>query len=302
MSELPSTLVLSRLGSSARLAAFVELTKPRIALLVLVTTAIGFLLGHGSSLSASDGVRLLATLLGTALVASGASALNQLIEADADARMSRTRGRPLPSGRLNRGEVLAFGLVVAALGALLLLAVVNALAAAVAAGTFVGYVGAYTPLKRVTPACVLVGAVPGALPPVIGWAGGAGDLTFAALAPFLVLFFWQMPHFAAISWLYRDEYSAAGYPMLPVVDVDGTRTNLHIATHLTALMFASMLPLWWRLNGMAYAAGALLCGLAFIASCVAFIARRSKSTARLVVLVSIVYLPVLFALLLIDRR
>ena len=202
-------------AAPARAADFVELTKPRITFLVLVTAAVGYALGVGNSFH--PGV-FLSLLVGTALVSGGASALNQWMERDADALMARTASRPLPSGRLSPADALAFGLSISVVGLALLAGAVNGLTALLAAVTLATYVLAYTPLKRVTSLCTLVGAVPGAIPPMMGWAAARGTLSREAWALFAVLFLWQLPHFLSIAWIYREDYARAGFPMLPVTD------------------------------------------------------------------------------------
>lgn len=286
----------------ARWGAFVELAKPRIALLVLIACAAGFYMGLPAG--ADRGQWALAfwyTLLGTALVAAGANALNQWLEADLDLRMQRTAGRPIPSGRLTLQEVLTFGIASAAVGCLVLGLFVNALAALLAATTFASYVFLYTPLKRRTTLCVFVGAVPGALPPVIGWAGASGSLSLEAWLLFAIVFFWQLPHFVAIAWLYRDDYRRGGFPMLPVIDTEGTRTNLHMITHSLALLVASLLPMFRGFAGTTYGVGALILGVAFLGCGVLFVVRRTTDVARFHLLASIIYLPALCALLALDK-
>ena len=205
-----------------RVADYVELAKPRVAVLVLFTVGAGVLLADGRNFQF---LVLLHTVLGTALVAAGASALNQWLERDSDALMRRTEKRPLPSGRLQALEVFLFGLLLGLVGVLYLALTLNRITAAlVAAVTFVLYVAVYTPLKRRTPLNTLIGAVPGALPPIIGWCAVRGEITREAGVLFLILFLWQVPHFLAIAWIYRDEYARAGLRMLPVVDREGHRT------------------------------------------------------------------------------
>jgi len=272
----------------------VELTKPRITFMVVVTTAAGYLLGaaHGAHL-----IELLHTMLGTALVAAGASALNQLLERDTDARMERTRNRPLPAGRLEPATVLVIGAGLGLLGTVYLAAVVNGLTAGLAALTLGLYVLAYTPLKRVSSLCTIVGAIPGALPPVMGWAAARDDLSAGAWVLFAILFLWQMPHFLAIAWMYRDEYRLAGQPMLPVVDVDGAGTGRQIVLYALALLPVSLLPSVVGLSGPAYFAGALVLGIAYLAAGVYAARERTIDAARLLLRVSVVYLPVLLGLM-----
>ena len=268
-------------------------------MLVLVTVGVGVLLAAGRAV---DFALLFHAVAGTALVASGASALNQLMERSRDARMRRTENRPLPAGRLQPVEVLVFGLLLAAVGiAYLVLALPKPTAAVVAAVTFVGYVAVYTPLKPVTTLNTMIGAVPGALPPVIGWTAVRGEVGLEALALFAILFLWQLPHFLAIAWIYRDDYARAGYRMLPVVDPDGRRTARRMAVYCVLLLAASLAPVFFgRAHGL-YLAGAVLLGLGFLARALAFGAERSDRRARKVLRASLLYLPGLLALLLLDR-
>jgi protoheme IX farnesyltransferase len=284
-----------------RSAAFVELCKPRIATLVLVATAVGFCMAPPPAIGGAFLGLLAFTLVGTGLVACGANSLNQLIEAAHDARMERTRNRPIPTGRLTRTEVLVFGLVTGVAGVVLLALTTNVLAAAVAAATFVSYVGVYTPLKRVTSYSVFVGAVPGALPPVIGWAAAEGAISLTAVLLFAIVFFWQLPHFLAIAWLYREDYARAGYPVVPVVDTDGTRTDFEMITHSVALLFASLLPVIHGVAGATYAGAAVLMGLGFLACGAMFLRIRTPMAARCHLLASIVYLPLLLGMMMIDK-
>jgi protoheme IX farnesyltransferase len=282
-----------------RMADYVELTKPRVAVLVLFTVGAGVLLASGRDFQF---LVLLHTVFGTALVAAGASALNQWLERDSDALMRRTEKRPLPSGRLQALEVFVFGLLLALAGVLYLALTLNRLTAAlVAAITFILYVAVYTPLKRRTPLNTLVGAVPGALPPIIGWCAVRGEFTQEAGILFLILFLWQVPHFLAIAWIYRDEYGRAGLRMLPVVDRDGRRTAQNMILYCLALLAVSLQPVLLGSAGVLYLGGAVLLGLAFLATAVGFQRWRSLCQARRVLRASLLYLPGLLALLLLDR-
>jgi protoheme IX farnesyltransferase len=285
--------------SRPRLADYVELTKPRVAVLVLFTVGAGVLLAGGRDFSF---LVLLHTVLGTALVAAGASALNQWFERDSDARMRRTEKRPLPSGRMQAAEVFVFGLALGLGGVLYLaLALPHLLASLMAAVTFVLYVAVYTPLKRRTPLNTLIGAVPGALPPLIGWCAVRGEMTHEAGVLFLILFFWQVPHFLAIAWMYRDEYARAGLLMLPVVDRGGDRTSQNMILYCVALLAVSLEPVLLGDAGVLYLAGASLLGLAFLGTAIGFRRWRSHGRARRVLRASLLYLPGLLALLLLDR-
>jgi protoheme IX farnesyltransferase len=244
-------------------------------------------------------------LVGAALVAAGASALNQWWECDVDARMQRTRDRPLPARRLRPGEVLAFGIGSAA-GGVVYLAVtpVHPLAAVVAALTVLIYVCVYTPLKRRTPLNTLVGAIPGALPPVIGWTAVRGSLNAEVGALFVILFLWQVPHFLAIAWIYRLDYGRAGLCMLPTVDRDGGLTGRQMICYCLALVAASLIPLVVGRAGWVYLAGVLLLGIGFLACAVGFSLQRSLGRARAALRASLIYLPALLSLLLLfgSRR
>ena len=281
----------------SRVGDYVELTKPRVAVLVLFTVAAGAWLAGRSEL---DPLLLLHTVAATALVAAGASALNQLIERHSDARMRRTENRPLPSGRLQPVEVLLFGLALGVAGlAYLGLATRQPLAVLVAATTFVLYAFVYTPLKRVSTLNTLVGAVPGALPPVIGWAAVRGTLTPEAGILFAILFLWQVPHFLAIAWIYRDEYARAGLCMLPVVDPTGKITGRQMVLYCLALVLVSLLPALVGHAGPVYFAGAVLLGLVFLRATLGFLTDVGNRRARRVLRASLLYLPLLLALLLV---
>jgi heme o synthase len=277
---------------------FLALTKPRLNLLVLIT-ALG-----GMYLAAPEGVApltLLNALIGTALVAGGASALNQVWERDTDGLMRRTRARPVPDGRLQAGEGTLFGVVLSTAGLIQLAAGVNTISAVVAGVTLASYVLLYTPLKRRTWLSTLVGAFPGALPPVIGWTAATGHLSPAALTLFAIVFFWQMPHFLAIAWLYREDYARAGLPLLPVVEPDGRSTGRQALAYATALLPVSVAPAFFDLAGPLYVVSALALGAALVVLSARFARERSTSSARRLFFASIVYLPLLWAVLVIDR-
>jgi heme o synthase len=283
---------------TARVADFVELTKPRITFLVLVTTGVGYALGVGSTFHPAVFVAL---IIGTALVSGGASALNQWAERDADARMVRTASRPLPSGRLAPADALVFGLAISAVGLIVLAGAVNRLAALLALVSISSYVLAYTPLKRVTSLCTVVGAVPGAIPPMIGWAAARGSLDREAWALFAVLFLWQLPHFLSIAWIYREDYARAGFPMLPVGDPHGGATARQTVAWAAALVPVTLLAGAYSAAGTAYLWGALALGAAFVGCAIAFAIRRSVRSARWVFLASVLYLPAVLGLMVLDR-
>ncbi len=283
---------------AVRIADIAELTKPRITLLVVLTTWVGYMLGAVASV---DPLHALHAILGTGLVCSGTSALNQVWERDRDARMRRTSNRPLPAGRMRTEEALVCGIALALAGLAELAFLVRPLAALVAAFTLASYIFVYTPLKKRTGLCTAVGAVPGALPPVIGWAASRGGLDGGAWALFGILYIWQLPHFYAISWMYREDYARGGFPMLGVVDASGRRTSIEILSWTAALLPASLLPAYLGLAGALYATGALLLGFGFLALAVALVRRCTAPLARLLFLGSILYLPALFTLLVVDR-
>ena len=281
----------------ARMADFLELTKPRITFLVLVTAAVGYALGRDDVFEASSFLLMLA---GTGLLSGGAAALNQYLERDADGRMARTRNRPLPSARVTPPEALALGLVLSAAG-LALLAGTGWLAAALGLASAASYVLVYTPLKRVTSLCTVVGAVPGALPPLIGWAAARGELGAGAWALFAVLFLWQLPHFLALAWMYREDYALGGFPMLTVADETGSSTGRQAVLYTTALLPVSLIAGAFASAGTGYLWAASVLGLAFILFAARFAWRRTVAAARALFLVSIFYLPALFAVLVLDR-
>jgi protoheme IX farnesyltransferase len=290
----------ARFPAAARLADYAELTKPRITTMVLVTAAAGFLLAAVGRPELP--LPLLAwALLGTGLLASGASALNQVMERGSDALMRRTAYRPIPAGRIDPEAALAFGvgLVVAGLAALSL--AVNLLTAGLGAATVAGYLFVYTPLKRLSSLATVVGAVPGALPPVMGWAALADDLSPGAFALFGILFLWQLPHFLSIAWMYRDDYARAGFPMLPVLDADGRRTARQMVLWSAALVPVSLLPAVLGLAGGVYFAGALALSLGYLAASVPFARSHTAAAARRLLLASVSYLPLLFAVMVVDR-
>jgi protoheme IX farnesyltransferase len=275
-----------------------DLTKFRLTSLVLLTTLVGFYIGEEASVRYG---LLLNTLLGTGLVASGAAALNQLLEKDYDALMKRTRSRPLPAGRMQPDTVLLFGIVTAGVGITQLALTVNLLTSLLAAVTLVTYVGIYTPLKRLTPLNTLVGAVPGALPPLMGWTAARDAVSIEGWALFGILFFWQLPHFMAISWLYREEYARAGFAMLSVYDTDGARTGRRAVSDTLGLLPISLCPFALNMAGGWYFLGAVVLGGAFLALAIQFSIQLTQGHARRLFYWSILYLPVLFGLMVFDK-
>jgi protoheme IX farnesyltransferase len=277
---------------------FADLVKARLTLLVLLTTGVGFYLGERGPV---DGLLMFHALLGTALVAAGAAALNQLLERDYDARMHRTAGRPLPSGRLQPATVAIFGGLCSVAGLIYLASLVNLLTSVLGAVTSISYLFIYTPLKRLSWVNTLVGAIPGALPPLMGWVAARNELNGEGWTLFAILAFWQIPHFMAIAWLYREDYARAGFVMLPNVDAEGTRTGFHAVGNTVALFVASLCPFLLGLNGKLYLAVALLAGAAYAAYAVRFARQLTARRARQLFLVSIIYLPLLLLAMVCDK-
>lgn len=291
-------LASKRFFSLARLSDYWTLTKPEVNFLVIISALVGFYLGWQGPMNF---LRLFETLLGTLLVASGTGTLNQYMERNSDRAMRRTAQRPLPSGRMNPASALWFGLLIAAAGGLLLWFTVNPLASILALTTLATYLLFYTPLKRRTPLCTLVGAFPGAMPPLIGWAAARGSLSLEAWILYAILFVWQFPHFLAIAWMYREDYSRAGLQMLPARDVEGRFTGREILAFTIALLPLSLVPAFLGQVGVVYLIGALALGVVFLA-CGARLARyRTKALARRMVLASVVYLPIVFALMMVNK-
>jgi protoheme IX farnesyltransferase len=277
---------------------YYELTKPRMNALIVITTAVGYFMAVRGS---ADWARLLHTVLGTALTAAGASVLNQYVEVDLDAKMARTANRPLPSGRVSPIEALAYGVALSAAGVLYLASLVNPLSAALAGLTLVTYVFAYTPLKTRTSLCTVVGAVPGAIPPMIGFAAAEGMLSPGAWACFSILFFWQLPHFLAIAILYRDDYASGGMKMLPVLDRNGAFTGRQIVLWSLALIPVSLFPSVVGMTGRGYFMAAAFLGVAFLAFAVRCALTGSRLDARRLFLFSIIYLPALLGVMMATK-
>jgi len=292
------TLAISLSSGWRRIADFLELTKPRVSLMVLVTTCVGYYLGADSSPGHS---RLLATLIGTALASCGTLALNQFLERRTDALMERTRHRPVPDGRIQPTEALLFGAAVAAAGLLVLALGVNALSALVTAAIMASYLFVYTPLKQRSSLCGIIGAVPGALPPVIGWSAARGGLDVGAWLLFAILFLWQIPHTLAIASLYRDDFSRAGIRFLPVVEPDGGSTRRQIIGHCLALLAVSLLPTLVGMAGAFYFVAALLLGAGLLACGVGLAVAQNSRAARQLLLASLIYLPALLVVMALDR-
>jgi protoheme IX farnesyltransferase len=281
-----------------RLADYLALTKPRLNSLVVVTAGIGFYLGAGGNLNLAS---LVQAVLGIALVAGGAAGLNQIYERDTDSLMFRTRMRPLASQRVAANEALIFSLALVAIGLGILAATSNLLAAFLALLTVVSYNVIYTPMKRRSQLATLVGAVPGALPPMIGWVAARGALTPEAWVLFAIVFVWQIPHFMAIAWLYRADFGRAGFPLLPVVEPTGKSTARQAVLFSVVLVPLSLAPYFLRMSGPAYAVGAAAGSVALLGLAMSFGLKRTDERPRLLFLGSITYLPLLWGMLILDR-
>jgi protoheme IX farnesyltransferase len=289
----------SREADKSTAAVLSELFKMRLTILVLLTTFVGFDLGWRGPM---DLGLMLHTMLGTALLAAGASALNQLLERDYDAKMRRTRDRPLPSGRITPEAALLIGGVCAGAGLICLALTVNPLTAWLGALTLASYLFVYTPLKRITTLNTAIGAIPGALPPLMGWTAARGEVTGEGWSLFAILFFWQLPHFLAIAWMYREDYARAGFVMLPVIDPTGARTGKQALSHTLGLLPVSLCPFIFGLAGPVYLAGALALGAGFLWCAWQFSRRISVAGARRLFYASILYLPLLLSLLVINKK
>ena len=276
---------------------YIALTKPRITWLILMSTAIGYVFGAKSW----HWLILLHTIIGTGLIASGTAALNQWVEREADGKMRRTQARPLPSGQLNATSALVFAIAISILGFVELVFGVNLLTGLLGLFTLLSYLFIYTPLKQRSPHSTTVGAIPGAMPPLIGYAAASGTLTWEAWALFAILFIWQFPHFYAIAWMYREDYARAGIQMLPVVESDGESTARRIVLYSLALLPISLLPKVLGMTGNVYLFGAAILGVLCLFTGYRILNDRTRQCARNVLLGSVVYLPALYALMLFDR-
>lgn len=277
---------------------YIALTKPRITALILVCTGVGYCFG---AVSGGTLWTFVHTLIGTALMASGTAALNQWYERDVDYRMRRTRGRPLPSGQLKPANALIFGVGVSFTGFVELWLGANALAGLAGLFTLASYLLVYTPLKKRSPICTAVGAIPGAMPPVIGYAGASGHLTREAFALFAILLIWQFPHFYAIAWMYREDYARGGIKMLPVMRPDGASTARQIVICSLLLIPVSLIPSYLHMTGVIYFAGAAILGVVFLYFGLRVSCERTTQSARHVLLASVIYLPALLSLMLYDH-
>ena len=293
-----SVVQLERLSVRERLAAYAELTKPRITFLIVLTAAAGFALASPERV---DYAALCSAMVGIALLSSGIATLNQYMERDLDALMRRTADRPLPSGKLLPWEALLFGAGLTVMAEIYLAVLVNPLSAVLGLTVIAGYLFAYTPLKTRTTLSTMVGAFPGAVPPLIGWAAARGSISIEAWVLFAILFLWQFPHFLAIAWMYREDYARAKILMLPVVEPDGRVTAQQIVVYTLLLLPVSLLPTVLGISGKIYLYGAIILGLLFLYSSVRAALSKSRQEARRLLLASVIYLPLLFILMVINR-
>jgi protoheme IX farnesyltransferase len=286
------------LSFADKLSAYAELTKPRITFLVVLTAAAGFCMGSASGV---DYARLLNMSIGIALLSSGLATLNQYIERDLDRLMRRTQARPLPTGRLLPAEAAFFGILLSVVAIAYLAILINPLSALLGVATFASYLFVYTLLKTRTTLSTVLGAFPGAMPPLIGWVAASGSVTVEAWILFAILFLWQFPHFLAIAWMYRDDYARAGIKMLPVVEPDGKVTGQQIISYTLLLVPVSLLPAMTGLAGSVYLVGAAILGLVFLYFSARAALVRTTMQARQLLLASVFYLPILFGLMVLNR-
>jgi len=298
MKATAETLNQSSVPKKGWVSVYADLTKARLTLLVLLTTLVGFYVGWRGAMNYW---RMLNAVVGTALVASGAAALNQLLEREHDAKMRRTRNRPLPSGRLQPTTVMVFGGVSSCAGLVYLALAVNLTTSVIGAVSLLSYLFIYTPLKRITWLNTAVGAVPGALPPLMGWTAARGELSGEGWALFAILAFWQLPHFFAIAWMYREKYAKAGFVMLPMLDPEGRRTGRQAVSHTLGLLPVSLCPFLFHVAGAVYLALALVLGLVFLYFAVQFARDVTVPRARQLFFYSIVYLPALLVGMVLDK-
>lgn len=291
-----------RTATSNAFLDYWELTKPEINFLIAITAAAGFWIGSPETLSHFPWMPFIHMLLGTVLVASGAATLNQLIELQYDAQMRRTARRPLASGRIAPSHALWFGVSLSVLGVVYLAISTNTLASLLAAITLLSYLFLYTPLKRITPLCTFVGAFPGAAPPLIGWTAARGHLDAAAWVLFAIVFLWQFPHFMSIAWIYREDYARAGYLVLPASELKNRFVAWQCVLPAVGLLVVAIVPALRGQSGLVYVAGAFALGGVFLYCSARFALQRSVASARHLLFASILYLPVLFALLVLDKK
>jgi heme o synthase len=293
-----STLRTAELTLASRANAYVALTKPDVSFLVLITTAAGYYMGAGGPV---NWLHLIHTVFGTMLIAAGTAALNHYIERDSDRLMRRTASRPLPSGVLKPGQALAYGIALSVGGALYLYFASSALAAGLGVATCLGYLLAYTPLKKRTVWATFVGAFPGAVPPMIGWVAASGRFDLGAWLLFAILFFWQFPHFHAIAWMYREDYARAGILMLPVVDREGSRTFRQILVTAVALVGVSLLPAIAGIAGVFYFFGALGLSVALLQVCLWAASAKTNFRAKWLMHATVLHIPLLLGLMVYDK-
>jgi heme o synthase len=298
MKASAQTITQPALAEKTAVAVYAELVKARLTLLVLITTLVGF---YSGSRAPIEYWGMFHVLLGTALVACGASALNQLLERSLDAKMHRTEDRPLPSGRLTADHVLILGVLLSGLGLVYLASAVNLLTAFLGGATLASYLFLYTPLKRVTTLNTLIGAIPGAVPPLMGWTAARGDISAAGWSLFAILFLWQVPHFMAIAWLYREDYARAGFKMLPVIDEEGRKTAAQAVSYAIGLIPVSLFPSLLGIAGVVYFCGAILFGVAFLFLAIQFSRQLTAERARRLFIGSLLYLPLVLGLLVLDK-
>jgi protoheme IX farnesyltransferase len=285
-------------GSTLLIKDYIALTKPRVTWLILMSTGVGYFFGAQNGWHLAT---LIHTIIGTGLIASGTAALNQWYEREADAKMRRTQARPLPAGRLDAWKALVFAILISAAGFAELWIGANGLSAMLGLFTLLCYLFVYTPLKQRSPHSTTIGSIPGAMPPLIGFAAASGKLTWDAWVLFAILFLWQFPHFYAIAWMYKEDYARAGIRMLPVVEPDGKSTARRILLYSIALIPISLMPKFFAMAGNVYMYGAIALGLAFLYYGLRIRWDRTRQQARRVLLASVIYLPVLFSLMLFDR-
>jgi heme o synthase len=285
-------------GMREKLAAFFELTKPRIALMLVLTSAAGFYLGSSAGFNS---IVFINSMIGIALLAFGVATLNQVIERRTDALMDRTAKRPLPANKVSTAEALIFGIILTVSAEIYLGFLVNGLTAGLGLIVIVGYVLLYTPLKTKTSASTAIGAIPGAMPPLMGWTAAANEITLGAWILFAMLYLWQFPHFLAIAWMYREQYAKAGILMLPVVEPAGKITAQQIVIFTLMLLPVSVAPYFFGVSGVFYLIGASVLGLWFLFSAIQAASVKSNEKARKLLLVSVLYLPLIFALMVLNH-
>ncbi|MBS4028712.1 MAG: heme o synthase [Ignavibacteriales bacterium] len=296
--EVPASPAIAETRTPSRIADFYELSKPGIMYLALVTTFVGYILAPSESFNIW---LLVHTFLGTAFVAAGGGALNMVMEYDADTLMNRTKNRPIPAGRISYAEGLLFGITSSSVGIVYLLLFVNPLASVLGALTIGGYLFVYTPSKKFTSLSTIIGSFPGAVPPLIGWAAVRNELSLEAWILFAIQYFWQIPHFLAIAWMYRKDYERAGFPMLPVIEPTGATTSTYVVVHCLALIPVSVLPFFFQLSGVIYFTGALALGIVFLLFGILLMKEKTNANAKRLLLASIFYFPLLLGFLFIDK-